>query len=150
MERQKRDILSVTENWKYSLPGGVLAAIFVALSYGDSKPSLSLGAVFFIGIVVGFLSKRQYGSGKGTGALTGLIGSVPVVWILGQMLTATSGLSGPAWFTAAGTIMTVFIAFCIGVFGFALSALIGEAGARIGDAITESNPHPQRRQNNRS
>lgn len=148
MVRRTGGLSSITENRRYSLPGGVLAAIFVALSYGDSTSSLSLGAVFFVGIIVGFLSKRHYGSGKGAGALTGLIGAVPVVWILGQMLTATSGLSGPAWFTAAGTLLIVFFIFCIGVFSFALSALIGEVGARIGDTITQSNPHPQRQQNN--
>lgn len=144
MVKLRKYLSSITENWRYSLPGGVLAAIFVALSYSESlssmSSSMSLEAVFFIGAIVGLLSKRYYGSSKGTGALTGLIGALPIVWILAQMLTTTSGLSGPAWFIAAGTSMTVLGALGAGVLGFALSALIGEAGARIGGTITKLSP----------
>lgn len=136
------NLSSVTENWRYSVPGGVLSAFFVALSYSGQGSNMSLGAVFFIGIIVGFLSKRHYGTSKGTGVLTGLVGAVPVIWILGQMLTATSGLSGPTWFTATGTIMTVPVAIFVGAFGFTLSAVVGEVGARIGGAITKSGPVP--------
>ncbi|WP_202935030.1 DUF5518 domain-containing protein [Halorussus amylolyticus] len=129
---------SVTEKWRYSVPGGILAAVFVALSYSDDGSTVSLGAVFFVGILVGVLSKRHYGTSKGTGVLTGLVGAVPVVWMLGQMLTDVSGLSGPAWFTATATIMTLFVV----AFGFALSAVVGEVGARIGGAITGTGPTP--------
>ncbi|MFC3959388.1 DUF5518 domain-containing protein [Halovivax cerinus] len=135
-------VTDIELNWRYSLPGGVLAATVVALSYAESNSKMSLGAVFFVGIIVGFLSKREYGSSKGTGALTGLIGAVPVVWILAQILTATSGLSGPAWFVAAGTITTVLYTLGVGMLGFALSALVGEVGARIGGAFTRSNSQP--------
>lgn len=133
---------AAAENWKYSIPGGLLSAVFVLLSYMESKANMSLGAVFFIGIIVGFLSKRRYGTSKGTGILTGFIGAVPVVWILGQMLTATSGLSGPAWFTVAGTVMAIPVALCVGAFGCLLSAGIGEFGARIGGSITELSSTP--------
>ena len=142
MKKTTTTLSSATENWKYSIPGGILSAFLVALSYVDSKPDMSIGAVFFIGIIVGFLSKRHYGTSKGTGVLTGLLGAVPVIWILGQMLTATSGLSGPAWFTATGTIMTILVAVFVGAFGFTLSAVLGEVGARIGGAITESGLTP--------
>jgi hypothetical protein len=141
MGEQRIDAPSITENWRYSLPGGILAAIFVALSYVNSRPDMSLNAVFLVAIVVGFLSKRRYGSSKRTGALTGLVGATPAVWVLARMvLTTTSGLSGPAWFTVAGTVMAAFAFLSVGVLALALSTLVGELGARIGGAIANSRP----------
>jgi len=131
-------LLAGTRNRRYSLPGGIVAAVLVALGYLASEPTMSLGAVFFVGILVGFLSKRQYGSSTGTGVVTGVIGALPIGLILVRMLTATAGLSGPAWFTAAGTVLAALAALCVGVLGVALSALIGEVGARIGGVIPGS------------
>ncbi|WP_435320654.1 DUF5518 domain-containing protein [Haloarchaeobius sp. TZWSO28] len=143
MTGQRIKSAGVTENWRYSLPGGVVAAALVALGYTETAPDVSLGAVLVVGIVVGFLSKRHYGSSKGTGVLTGLIGALPFLLVLGQLLTATSGLAGPAWFTVAGTVMTVFVGIAVAVMGFGLSALLGELGARVGGALTSSGAPPQ-------
>jgi len=125
---------------RYSLVGGLVAAAFVSWSYLDGRSSMSLTAVFFAGLVVGALAKRRHGTATGVGVRTGLVGGLPILWILATVFGAATALSGPAWFVAAGWLMVLGGVATVGVLGFGLSALLGEAGAKVGAALTTSGP----------
>jgi hypothetical protein len=85
--------------------------------------------VFLGGVLAGYLMTRRTGTDRGVGARVGLVGGLPVLWVLFDILQAASALAGPSWFVASATILT--IVFTV-VFGFGLAALIGEIGGRIG------------------
>ncbi|WP_148414131.1 DUF5518 domain-containing protein [Haloferax sp. KTX1] len=125
---------------RYSLAGGLVAAAFVSWSYLDGRSAMSLSAVFFAGLVVGALAKRRHGTATGVGVRTGLVGGLPVLWILATVFGAATALSGPTWFVVGGWLMMLGGVATVGLLGFGLSALLGEAGARVGAALTTSGP----------
>ncbi|MCO8265080.1 DUF5518 domain-containing protein [Haloferax sp. AB510] len=125
---------------RYSLVGGLVAAVFVSWSYLDGRSAMSLTAVFFAGLVVGAVAKRRHGTATGVGVRTGLVGGLPILWVLFDVLAFATGLSGPTWFVVAGWLMVLGGVATVGLLGFGLSALLGEAGARVGAALTTSDP----------
>ncbi|EMA03138.1 DUF5518 domain-containing protein [Haloferax denitrificans] len=125
---------------RYSLVGGLVAAAFVSWSYLDGRSAMSLTAVFFAGLVVGAVAKRRHGTATGVGVQTGLVGGLPILWVLFDVLAFASGLSGPTWFVGAGWLMVLGGVATVGLLGFGLSALLGEAGAKVGAALTTSDP----------
>lgn len=129
---------NLSASWRYGLVGGVLAVPFVAASYLQTGSSMSLGAVFFGGLLSGFLAARGGETARGVGTRTGLVGATPVLWVGFDLVTATSALSGPGWFVAAGTGLTavVVVGFCL--FAFALSGLVGEVGGRVGGWVGDT------------
>lgn len=118
--------------WKYALLGGFTSLPFTTLSYWQTGSELSFGAVLFGGLLAGYLYNRAGGEDTGVGIRVGVIGGLPVLWVLFDILTATDGLSGPAWFVASGTLLAVGFSLVVAVLGFGLAALIGEIGARVG------------------
>jgi hypothetical protein len=116
----------------YALLGGLAALPFVALSYWQTGSEVSFGAVVFGGLLAGYLLERAGGDARGVGARAGLVGGLPLLWALADVLAATSALAGPAWFVAGATATTVVFVLGVAVLGFGLAALVGEVGGRIG------------------
>ena len=126
--------------WKYALIGGLASLPFTTLSYWQSGSELSLGAVLFGGILAGYLAVQAGGELSGVGPRVGLVGGLPVLWVLFDVLAATSGLAGPAWFVTSATLLTVGVTVVVAVLGFGIAALIGEVGARIGGWLAGKQP----------
>lgn len=129
---------SLSDRWRYALLGGLLSIPFTTAGYWQIRSELSLSAVLFGGLLAGYLAKRKTGSATGVGARAGLIGGVPVLWILADIVAATPGLGGPAWFIAAGTLLVVGSGIVFTILGLGLAALVGNVGARIGAWLVES------------
>lgn len=96
------------------------------------------------GFCAGYLAERETGEGRGVGLRAGLIGGLPILWSLADLLAATSGLAGPSWFVIGGTVLTVGFAGLVGILAFGLAAFIGEIGARIGCRVANNSTGPQR------
>ena len=126
--------------WKYSLIGGLASLPFTTLSYWQTGSELSLGAVLFGGILAGYLAVRTGGRHSGVGLRAGLIGGLPVFWVLFDVLAATSGLAGPAWFVTSATLLTIVFTIMVAALGFGIAALIGEIGTRIGSWLAGEKP----------
>lgn len=117
------------DRWRYALLGGLASISVTTLTYWQSGSELSLSPVFLGGLLAGYLACRETGSAGDTGFRAGLIGGVPALWLLADVLGAASALSGPPWFVATGLVVTVGFLLVV-VFGFA--ALVGALGGRVG------------------
>jgi hypothetical protein len=126
---------SVSSTWKYALLGGLASLPFTAVSYWQTGSELSLSPVIFGGLLAGYFAKRKTGTGSGVGFRAGLIGALPAIWILFDILGATVGLSGPLWFRAVGTILTASMGVLFVLLGFGFAGIIGGIGGRIGSWI---------------
>jgi hypothetical protein len=122
----------MSQQWQYALICGMLSLPFTALSYWQTGSELSLSPVFLGGVLAGYLMTRRTGTGRGVGARVGLVGGLPVLWVLFDILQAASALAGPSWFVASATILTTVGTV---VFGFGLAALIGELGGKLGSWV---------------
>jgi hypothetical protein len=131
---------NVTQKWKYGFIGGVIALPFTAFSYWQTGSELSLAPVLFGGGLAGYLARRKINEGRGIGFRAGLVGGLPVIWILFDILSHTSALAGPPWFVMSATLLTIGFSVVIAVVGFGLAALIGEAGARVGSWVAGKRP----------
>jgi len=129
-----------TTPWKYALVGGLFALPFTTLGYWQTGSELSLGAVLFGGLLAGYLVKRAGDRSSGVGTRAGLVGGLPVLWVLFDVLAATTGLDGPAWFVTSATLLTVGFTIVVAVLGFGIAALVGEVGARVGGWLAGERP----------
>ena len=129
-----------TTRWRYALVGGVASLPFTTLSYWQTGSELSLGAVLFGGIVAGYLVERAGGERSGVGTRVGIVGGLPVLWVTFDVLGATSGLAGPAWFVTSATLLAIGFTVVVAVLGFGIAALIGELGARVGSWLAGKRP----------
>ncbi|ELY63146.1 DUF5518 domain-containing protein [Natrinema versiforme] len=125
------------ETWQYALLGGLVSIPFTAASYLQTGSELSLAPVFFGALLAGFLAERAAGSNSGVGVRAGLIGGLPAVLLLVDLLAASSGLGGPAWFVALGLALLLGFAAVVGILAFGLAALVGIAGARVGGWLAD-------------
>lgn len=140
MSRNGSPLTNVSQRWTYAFIGGMVALPFTALGYWQTGSELSLAPVLFGGVLAGYLARRRAGESRGVGLRAGLVGGLPVVWVLFDVLAATSALAGPPWFVASATVITVGITAGVGVFGFGLAALAGEVGARAGGWVAGKRP----------
>ncbi|SDY85823.1 hypothetical protein SAMN05216564_11221 [Halopenitus persicus] len=69
-----------------------------------------------------------------------MVGGLPILWILFDILTATSGLAGPAWFLTGATLLTIGFTIVVAGLGFGIAALVGEIGARVGSWLAGKQP----------
>ena len=130
--------LELSDTWTYALLGGLASVPFTVVGYAQSGSELSLAPVFFGGILAGYLARRRTGTRAGVGARAGLVGGLPGLWILVDLLAATSALAGPPWFMAAGGLLALSAAAAIALFVLGLSALCGAVGARVGGWLAGS------------
>lgn len=119
---------SISAKWKYALLGGVASIPFTMVSYWQTGSEMSLAPVLFGGLLAGVLAKRMIGSSRGVGARAGLVGALPVLWVLGDILPDILAIPNPEWFS----VLSVIVALGTTVIGFAFAALLGEMGGRIG------------------
>jgi hypothetical protein len=91
---------------------------------------LSLNMVTVGGFVAGYLAKRDgtAADSAAIGTRAGLVGSVPGLWLLSDLLGNTATLTGPTWFSLVGVGgALLFVGFLFGIGGFA-----GFVGAKVG------------------
>lgn len=126
------------EAWRYGLVGGLLAVPFTTASYWQTGSELSLSPVLLGGVVAGYLAKRATGTARGVGIRTGLIGGLPTLWMLADIVVSSSALTGAWWFVGAGVGLVALFVLAVGVMGFGFAALVGELGAHIGGWLANS------------
>jgi len=126
------------DTWRYALLGGVLSMPVTVASYWQTGSELSFAAVLLGGLIAAYLSERRMGTSAGVGRRAGLVGGLPVLWVLADILGAASALSGPAWFTAAGTVLTGLMLVGFGALCFGISAVVGTLGGMVGAWLARS------------
>jgi len=135
MSESDRSTQHIPQPWAYGLIGGVVSLPFTAVSYWQTGSELSLAPVVLGGLVAGYLATRKTGESDGVGLRTGVIGGLPIVWMLVDVLLGASELAGPSWFVTGATLLTILFLVALGVVGLGLSALVGGLGAKIGSWV---------------
>ncbi|WP_197409702.1 DUF5518 domain-containing protein, partial [Haloferax profundi] len=74
---------------------------------------------------------RRTGESTGVGVRTGLVGALPVLWMLFDMFGTIRVLPNPLWFSA----VLVGLALVVAVLAFGLAALGGAVGSRLGSWV---------------
>ncbi|MFC7203297.1 DUF5518 domain-containing protein [Haloferax namakaokahaiae] len=128
----------LSDTWTFALLGGVASIPFTTLSYIETGSEMSLSAVLVAGLLAGYLAQRTTGTSDGVGIRVGLVGGLPVVLVIADILAAASGLGGPTWFVVAGYLGMVGVVLLVATLGFGLSALVGKIGAKIGSRLAGS------------
>lgn len=132
------DPLQLTEMWKYALIGGLLAVPFTALEVWRSPENIRLGMVLFGSVLAGYLIKRRGGNSTATGLRAALIGGLPLLWVLGDLLWWVPNIANPLWFQAV-----VGVGMILG-FGGVMLAVVAVSGAfagRFGGWLAERRGH---------
>lgn len=129
--------LQLTETWKYALIGGLLALPFTALEAWRSPENMALGMVVLGSMLAGYLIKRCGGNSTATGLRAALIGGLPTVWALGELLWAVPNIPNPPWFQAVG--IGMILAF--GGVMLAVVAIFGALAGRFGGWLAERRGH---------
>jgi hypothetical protein len=88
----------LTDTWTYALVGGLLALPFTALDVWRSPETVPVGAVVVGSVFAGYLIKRRDGNSTTTGFRAGLIGGMPILWALSELLQAITNIPNPPWF----------------------------------------------------
>jgi hypothetical protein len=127
----------MTESWKYALIGGLLALPFTALEAWRSPENITLGMVVLGSMLAGYLIKRRGGSSTATGLRAALIGGLPTVWALGELLWAVPNIPNPPWFQVVG--IGMILAF--GGVMLAVVAIFGALAGRFGGWLAERRGH---------
>ena len=117
--------LQLTEMWTHALLGGLLALPFTALSAWRSPENLTLGAALIGSVFAGYLIKRRSGNSTATGLRAALIGGIPAIWALNELLWTVTNIPNPPWFRAFSVVVTL-------AFGGLLLAVITISGALAG------------------
>ncbi|WP_255195939.1 DUF5518 domain-containing protein [Halorarius litoreus] len=119
---------SLPDTWRYALVGGLVSIPFTAASYLETGSELSLSAVLVGGFLAGYLAECRTGTSTGVGVRAGVVGALPALWLLVDMLETVGSLSNPLWFSAA----LVALALAVTGLAFVLGGLGGELGAMVG------------------
>jgi hypothetical protein len=125
--------LQLTETWTYGLVGGLLALPFTALEVWRSPERITLGAVLVGSVFAGYLIKRRGGNSTATGLRAGLIGGIPALWALTELLRAITTIPNPPWFRA----VSVAMALGFGGLMLVMVALFGALAGRFGGWLAE-------------
>ena len=123
---------AVGDTWFYALIGGLASMPLTAASYWQTGSEMALSPVLFGGLLAGYLAECHADRPRGVGVRTGLVGGLPIVWVVAEIFAGVSALGGPSWFVAAGTLLTIVALLATAAMAFALAALVGVLGARIG------------------
>ena len=84
--------LQLTETWKYPLIGGLLTLPFTVLQAWRSPEIMAVGMVVLGSMLAGYLIKRRGGNSTATGLRAALIGGLPTVWALVELLWAVPNI----------------------------------------------------------
>jgi hypothetical protein len=99
----------VSPTRRFVLVGGVLSLPFSLLGYWQTGSELSFDPVLLGGIVAGYLAKQRTGRTGSVGIHAGVVGGLPLLWLLFDVLTAPPGLAGPPWFVASASVLAVVV-----------------------------------------
>ncbi|WP_338742275.1 DUF5518 domain-containing protein [Haloplanus salilacus] len=125
--------LQLSETWTYALVGGLLALPFTALEVWRSPENITLGAVVAGSVFAGYLIKRRGGNSTATGLRAALIGGIPALWALNELLWAVSSIPNPPWFQA----VSVGMALAFGGLILLVVAVSGALAGRFGGWLAE-------------
>jgi hypothetical protein len=129
--------LQLTETWTYALVGGLLALPFTALEVWRSPENITLNAVVVGSVLAGYLIKRRGGNSTATGIRTALIGGIPALWALTELLRSISNVPNPSWFQA----VSVGMALAFGGLMVVVVAVFGALAGRFGGWLAERSGH---------
>jgi len=125
--------LRVTATWKYALIGGLTSLPFTIGLYWLSGmgSEFSLNVVFFGGLLAGYLASAaaMETNSSSVGFRAGVVGGLPGLWLLMDLLEAAIAWSSPLWFRALAASMLA-VGFTTVLLGFA--GLVGLLGAKAG------------------
>lgn len=123
----------VTATWKYSLIGGGASLPFTIGLYWLSGmgSEFSLNMMFFGGLLAGYLASAASTEtdGSSVGFRAGVVGGLPGLWLVVDLLEAAIAWSSPLWFRVVAVWMLT-VGFTTVLLGFA--GLVGLLGARVG------------------
>ena len=130
--------LQLTETWKYGLLGGISSIPFTVGLYwlSGTGSEFALDVVLLGGLLAGYLARAGSADASSTsvGVRAGVVGGLPGLWLLVDVLRTASALSGPVWFQVAAVSMTMIV-FTTAVLGFA--GVVGVVGANVGGWLAE-------------
>ena len=130
---------ALSETWRYALLGGLAALPFVAASYWQTGSHISLNAVFWGGLLAGYLVKRRGTESSPVGLRAGVVGSLPALWFVADGVSLVREFSQPVWFSAAQSVALLGLA----IFTVLLGAFVGALGGRLGGWLAEQTGHPR-------
>jgi hypothetical protein len=123
----------MTETWKYALIGGLVSLPFTIGLYWQSgmENELSLNMVFFGGLLAGYLASAAATetNSSSVGFRAGVVGGLPGLWLVAELLDAAIAWSSPLWFRVVAVSMLA-VGFTTVLLGFA--GLVGLLGAKAG------------------
>ncbi len=119
--------------WTYALVGGLLALPFTVLEVWRSPENITLKAVLVGSVFAGYLIKRHGGNSTATGIRAALIGGIPALWALTELLRAISNIPNPPWFQA----VSVGMALAFGGLMLVIVAVSGALAGRVGGWLAE-------------
>jgi hypothetical protein len=123
----------VTETWKYALVGGIASIPLTIGLYWQSGmgSEFSLNMVFFGGLFAGYLvsAAATETDGSSVGFRAGVVGGLPGLWLLVDLLEAAVAWSSPLWFRVVAT-STLAVGFATILLAFA--GFVGFLGAKVG------------------
>ncbi|MEF8827516.1 MAG: DUF5518 domain-containing protein [Haloarcula sp.] len=125
--------LQLTETWTYALVGGFLAFPFTALDVWRSPENITLGAVLVGSVFAGYLIKRRGGNSTATGLRAAVVGGLPALWALNELLWTITTIPNPPWFTG----VSVGMALVFGGLVLAVVAVFGALAGRFGGWLAE-------------
>jgi len=128
----------LSKTWKCALIGGLVPALFTVSEVLESS-DITFHGLFLGGVVAGYLVKRHGGTGTAAGIRAGLIGGIPALWSLRELLVAIPTIPNPLWFQVVG----VGLALVAGVLLLVLPMVVGGLAGRFGGWLAERQGHPR-------
>jgi hypothetical protein len=129
----------LSTTWKCALVGGLVPAAFTVTEVLESASDITFHGLLLGGVVAGYLVKRHGGTGTAAGARAGLVGGVPALWSLKELLVAIPTIPNPLWFQ----VVAVGMALVVGVVLLGLPMAVGALAGRFGGWLAERQGHPR-------
>lgn len=129
----------LSNKWTYALVGGLVPAALVVQELWQAAAEITYPGLLLGSILAGYLAKRQGGNATGTGARAGLIAGIPTLWMLRELLVGIVEMPNPAWFSAVGVLMLVYV----GAILLLLPMVVGGLGGHVGGWLAEQRGHPR-------
>lgn len=115
------------ESWRLALRWGLLSVPFTAYGYWQSGDLLDLTPVLVAALLAGYFLDAGL-DGDRVGARVGLVGALPVLWMVADGVTAVLSIANPVWFTVA----LVGVVGGVASLGVCLSVFTGLVGSKLG------------------
>ncbi|MDS0284515.1 DUF5518 domain-containing protein [Haloarcula onubensis] len=129
--------LNIPKTWKFALLGGLLAFPFTAFEAWQSPENIMLEMVLVGSALAGYFVKRHGGNSTATGVRAALVGGLPSLWVLGELLLTIPTISNPLWFG----VVSVAMVLVLGVVLMGIVAVFGGLAGRFGGWLAERRGH---------